>query len=130
MLRGFGFLLKYSWRFSKTYVFSIFLLQIVSSVIPLAGVVIPKFIIDELMGYQRVERLVLWIAMLLACNFLGGLLVSFLKGYTFTSKGIVFCKFQTMIAEKLSRCDYEQLENPEFLDVKTQAGKFLYANGY
>ncbi|MDR2407231.1 MAG: ABC transporter ATP-binding protein/permease [Bacteroidales bacterium] len=34
-----------------------------------------------------------------------------------------------MIAEKLALCDFEQLENPEFLDIKERAGKFLYANG-
>jgi len=129
MLKGFVFLLNYSWKFSKSYVFSIFLLQIVISVIPLAGVIIPKFIIDELLGEQRVECLVIWIGLLLLCNFGGGILVAFLRGYTFSSKGVVFSKFQTMIAEKLSKCDFEQLENPEFLNVKEQAKKFLYANG-
>lgn len=129
MLKGFSFLLKYSWKFSKTYVLSILLLQIITSVIPLAGVIIPKYIIDELVGKQRVEYLAFWIVLLLSCNFLGGILVAFLRGYTITSKGIVFCKFQTMIAEKLSNCDFEQLENPEFLNIKERAKKFLYANG-
>jgi ABC-type multidrug transport system fused ATPase/permease subunit len=29
----------------------------------------------------------------------------------------------------MSLCDFEQLENPEFLDMKEKAHKFLYANG-
>lgn len=33
------------------------------------------------------------------------------------------------MSEKLLDCDFENIENPEFLDVKEQAGKFLYANG-
>ena len=33
------------------------------------------------------------------------------------------------MAEKLSLCDLEQLENPEFLDAKEKAQQFLYANG-
>ena len=33
------------------------------------------------------------------------------------------------MSEKLLDCDFENIENPEFLDVKEQARKFLYANG-
>jgi hypothetical protein len=34
-----------------------------------------------------------------------------------------------MISNRLSKCDYEKLEDPFFLDVKEKAKKFLYANG-
>lgn len=129
MLKGFWFLLKYSWKFSKQYVIYIFCFQIISSFIPIISVIMPKFIIDELLGQKRIKILALFIVILVGFNFFSGLLITFLKGRSFTSKGIVFCKFQTMIAEKLSNCDFEQLENPEFLDTKEQAGKFLYANG-
>ncbi|MDR2044114.1 MAG: ABC transporter ATP-binding protein/permease [Clostridium sp.] len=122
-------MLKYSWKFSKPYVVSVFLLQLVSSILPLAGIVLPKYIIDELLGYRRPQQMIVLIAILTGCNLVAGLLMSYFRGKSFTSKNVVFCKFQTMIAEKLALCDFEQLENPEFLDIKERAGKFLYANG-
>lgn len=129
MFKGLLFLLSYSWKFSKRYVFALFFLQIFSASIPLISIVIPKFIIDELLGDGRINVLIGLIAALVFFNLICGLIVSFLRGYTFTSKGIIFSKFQTMLAEKLSKCDFEYLENPEFLDTKERARKFLYANG-
>lgn len=129
MLKGFWFLLKYSWRFSKAYIFYIFFYQIISALIPMVTIIIPKYVIDELMSQRRAGVLAAYILILVGYNLVGGLLVTFLQGRSFTSKQIVFCRFQTMIAEKLAKCDFEQLEDPAFLDVKEQAGKFLYANG-
>ena len=129
MFKGFKFLLRYSSKFSIQYVICIFALQIISSLIPLLEVVLPKFILDELVGRQRMNVLILYVAMLVGYNLVGGLLVDFLRGKCFTTKGVVFTRFQSMLAERLARCDYEQLENPEFLDIKERAGKFLYANG-
>lgn len=129
MLKGFKFLLKYSWKFSKEYVICIFALQLISSLLPLLQVVLPKFILDELVGDQRINVLVPCVVMLVGYNLAGGLLVDFLRGKCFTSKGVVFTRFQSMLAERLAKCDYEQLEDPEFLNIKEQAGKFLYANG-
>ncbi len=73
--------------------------------------------------------LVMYISVLEIIHFLGNSLISFLRGKSFTSKGVVFMRFQTFITEKLSLCDYEQLENPEFLDVKEKANRFLYVDG-
>lgn len=129
MFKGFLFLLKYSWKYSKKYVVCIFALQLVSSLIPLLQVVLPKFVLDELTGQKRIQVLMFFVLLLVGYNLVGGLLVNFLQGKCFTSKGVVFSKFQAMLAERLSQCDFEQLENPEFLDIKEKAGKFLYANG-
>lgn len=129
MFKGLSFLLRYSWKFNKRYVFYIFSLQVVSSLLPLLNIIVPKFIIDELMGEKRVEFIVFYVGVLLCYNLIGGLAVTLLRGKSFTSKNKVFCKFQSMIAHKLSLCDFCNLEDPEFLNIKEQAGKFLYANG-
>lgn len=129
MWNGFLFLLKYTWKFNKMYVFYAFSYQIVFSSLPLVNVIMPKFIIEELMGEQRVDTLLYLVGALVLVNCIGAILLSFLSSHMFTSKNIVFNKFQCFIAERLSRCDFEQLEDPEFLDIKEQAKKFLYANG-
>jgi ABC-type multidrug transport system fused ATPase/permease subunit len=128
-MSGLFFLLKYTWKFNKSYIFYTISYQIISAITPLVGVVMPKYIIDELMGQKSARALAVYIGVLLGVNFFGGLLASFLRGGMFTSKGVVFNKFQCYITAKLAECDFEQLESAEFLDAKEKAHKFLYANG-
>ena len=68
------------------------------------------------MGAQDTEKILLYIVSLLLCSFFGDFFSD-------------FNKFQCQISEKLMDCDYENIENPDFLDVKERARKFLYANG-
>jgi ABC-type multidrug transport system fused ATPase/permease subunit len=97
--------------------------------IPISTIIFPKYIIDELIGKQRIDYIVFYIVGLLLFRFAGGFLTDFLEGKIFVARGIVFNKFQCHISEKLLECDYENIENPNFLDIKERARKFLYANG-
>ena len=56
------------------------LLQILTAVVPLSDIIIPKYIIDELTGSQRIEVLLFWISLLLAVNLLGSWLIRFFQG--------------------------------------------------
>jgi ABC-type multidrug transport system fused ATPase/permease subunit len=111
------------------YVVYAFSYQIVLAVMPIVTVIMPKYIIGELLGQRRVGILILSIGIVLGINFFGSLFSAFLSGRMFTSKGVVFNKFQCFMTERLSECDYEQLEDSDFLDIKEKAHKFLYANG-
>ena len=124
MFNSFLFLLKYIWKFNKMYIVYISVLQLFTASMPLFSTVMSKYIIDELTGSRRVNTLVTLIGILVGYNLIGGLIIIFLRGRCFTSKGVVFQKFQTYMAEKLSLCDLEQLENPEFLDAKEKAQQF------
>lgn len=128
-MKGFIFLLKSCWKFEKKYIIFAIIFQFFYILTPLSNIIIPKFIIDELLGDKDIFRLFLLIFLLLSFSLLGGLGKTYFQGKMFTSKNLVFNKFQCMIAEKMSTCDYEQLENPQFLDTKEQASKFLYADG-
>ncbi len=129
MKNGIGFLIGYSWKHEKWYVIDSILLQIITAAVPLADTVIPKYIIDELTGMQRVSVLAVYIGLLLLINLLGGWLNNYLSGKCFTLKGRLFALFQADLSERLSCSDFERLEDPNFLDIKAKAEKFLYANG-
>lgn len=129
MFKSFSFLVKYIWKFNKMYIVYVSLLQLFAAAMPLVPAVMSKYIIDELTGDKRIKVLVMLIGILIGYNLIGGFIITFLRGRSFTSKGIAFQKFQTFMAEKLSLCDLEQLENPEFLNAKEKAQQFLYANG-
>lgn len=129
MFKSFMFLLKLIWRFNKKYIFYAALFQIVTALVPLTGVVMPKYIIDELTGLQRVEYLAVYVGALVLINLVGSILLAYLEGAMFTSKSEVFSSFECMMAEKLMSCDFESLEDPGFLDVKEKAHRILYAEG-
>ena len=129
MIKSLLFLLKQVWIYQKSYIFYSILLQIAKLMIPISTIVFPKYIVDELIGKQRIDYIVFYVVGLLLFNFAGGFLTDFLEGKIFVARGIVFNKFQCNISEKLLECDYENIENPNFLDVKERARKFLYANG-
>ena len=129
MFKSFMFLLKLIWRFNKKYIFYAALFQIVTALVPLTGVVMPKYIIDELTGLQRVEYLAVYVGVLVLINLVGSILLAYLEGAMFTSKSEVFSSFECMMAEKLMSCDFESLEDPGFLDVKEKAHRILYAEG-
>jgi len=129
MLKGIRFLLKYCWKFSKKYIIFLLLSQIVDSIIPLIGIIMPKFIIDELMGQKRINYLIIYICILVGCTFAATILSNFLTTQYFLYKLDVFNKFQLFLGEILSKADFEQLEHPEFLNLKEKAHKFLYCNG-
>ena len=129
MNNGIAFLLKYSWGKKKSYIIYSILLQILKAAVPLADIVIPKFIIDELIGECRSSYLLFWTGLLLGITLVGAFLINLLSGRCFIAKNKIFASFQGDLSERLSRCDFERLEDSNFLDIKSRAEKFLYANG-
>ncbi len=123
------FLTEFIWKRKKSYLFYKITVQLLIAAVPLADTIIPKFIIDELLGKQRAHVVFAWVAILLAINLLFSIIIRYLNGRAFLLNGKLFTDFQIMLAEKLSKCDFERLEDPEFLDSKSKAENFLYANG-
>lgn len=129
MIKSLLFLMKQVWKYQKSYIFYSIFFQFSKLMKPIGSIVFPKYIIDELMGAQDTEKILLYIVSLLLCSFFGDFFSDYFEGKIFVARGIVFNKFQCQISEKLMDCDYENIENPDFLDVKERARKFLYANG-
>lgn len=129
MFRGTAFLFKFCWKYNKRYIIYAVAYQIFYALVPLASVVLPKYIIDELTGGKQVKVIAFYVSLLLLINLVGGMCRSFLSWKMFTEKNNVFTKFQEMMAEKLAAADLSQLEDPKFLEIKEKAHKFLYANG-
>lgn len=128
MLGGILFLLKYFWKHSKAYIIYSSLAQIIDIAVPLTNIILPKFIIDELIGQKRISYLVVFSGSLIAANFVGNMLSNFFHNHSFIKKSYVFIDFQTDLNYKVALADLEQLENKKFLETKENAFKFLYAN--
>ena len=80
MFKGLLFFVRFGWNHRKRYIIYLLLDQFISSFIPLAAIVIPKFIIEELMGKKRIEYVALWVAILLVYVLLASIASNFLRG--------------------------------------------------
>lgn len=124
-----NFFMKYCWKNNKKYVIYTFLYQLFNSLMPLIVVILPKFIIDELLGNQRSSYLIFYVALLLGYQLIGGFLANFFKKQAFIQKSILFITFQSELTHKMATADFEQIESANFLNQKEKAAKFLYGNG-
>lgn len=129
MFKGLKFLLKYCWSFDKWYIICIISSQFISAVSPLLFIIIPKFILDELMNQKRSIVLFLYILILVGTNIIISILANLLNGQAFLHKSKAFVQFQIFLSEKMALADYDQLENPDFLDKREKANKFIFADG-
>ena len=125
MFKAIRFFFHYGWQYDKLYIIERILFQLTNSLAPLAAAVLPKFIIDELMGAQRAERLVLWVALLAGCVFLANALSVFLDKDSFTHRLNVDAAFGLNLHEMQARADFAALEDPDYLDLKKKAEKFV-----
>lgn len=123
------FFIKYCWENNKKYIIYTFLFQLLISIIPLLAVILPKFIIDELLGRERIPYLIAYVAILLGYQLVGGYLANTLKKRAFIQKSLLFITFQSELTKRMANADFEKIESAEFLDQKEKASKFLYGNG-
>ena len=129
MFKSLTFLWKYAWNVQKSYLVCLILYQITNTIPPLLIMFFPKVLLDELMGQNRISYLLTYIIIFSIVIFLMKFLSDFLKNTAFYKRCIILEKFQVELNTKLSKVDYACLEDPEFLNLKQNAEKFLYANG-
>lgn len=129
MLKGIKFLINYCWKFDKIYIISLFTKQIIDSIFPLVSVIIPKFIIDELVGDKDINLVSKYIILLICTYLICSIASNILSNLIFVHKTKVFNEFQIYLGDLIASADYDQLEDSQFLNLKEKAYKFLYANG-
>lgn len=128
MFQGLWFFLKFGWKSEKKYIIYNVAYQFVNALIPLVAVTMPKFIIDELMGRQRLSYLAFYTGVLIGYCLIAKVLSSFFEMRGFTLRCKVAADFGLFMHKKLYEADFENLENPNFLDMKEKANKFLYGD--
>jgi len=128
MLKGLLFFLKHGWAASKKYIIYLFAGHFISAVQPLGNIVLPKFIIDELLGQRRVDHLCYLVSALLLFNLISNLLSAFLTKESFVQRIVVSSVFIQKLSRKLWQADFGQIETPEYLDLKQKAEKFIYGD--
>lgn len=125
MFKGFHFFLKQGWKYDKKYVLWLFLQQIIMGITPIASALLPKMVIDELTGKQRIPYLILYVLGFTGWICLSKGLLSFFAKDCFTHRCRVDAAFGFEMHERLALADYSNLESSEFKDIQEKAKKFL-----
>lgn len=128
MFKGLHFFVKFSWKHRKSYLILNIINQIVSGVLPLIIIAMPKFIIDELIGEQRYSALLIYIGVLLISIFVNNWVSAHIGLLIFNQRCYLATAFGEYMHEKLANTDFANLESPEFYDIKEKANKFLYGD--
>lgn len=125
MFRAFRFFLSNGWKYDRRYVIEKMLYQLTSSLLPIVLTIMPKYIIDELTGAKRIDRLVVFIAFLAGFALVSNAASAFLQKDAFTHRLRVNAAFDLDIHKMLAAADYQNLEDPAFLEMQKRAEKFL-----
>ena len=108
-------------KMSKTYIPLLCSTAIIKSLSPFLNIIMPKFILDELIGAKRVEILILYVAITVMGNGLLHLLTKVLDTKVDIANFAMVNKFELHMGEHIMSMDYENLEDPEILDRKEKA---------
>lgn len=128
MYKGIVFFIKNGWKYDKRYVIWRVLFQIVNSMIPIVAALMPRYIIDELMGERNLYRLSVYVGVLAGYTLIASVLSNFFSWDSFSRRCRVAAEFDSDLHRRLAEADFERLEDPDFLDMQEKAKKFLYCD--
>ena len=113
--------LKLASKMSKTYIPLLYGTAILKALAPFLNIIMPRFIIDELMGEKRIRLLILYVTITIVGNGLFSLLVKFLDTRVEIANFALVNSFELHMGKHIMSMDYENLEDPEILDRKEKA---------
>lgn len=129
MLKSVIFLMKLSWKYNKKYIYMLAVYQLIASVLPIVSIVMPKYIIEEILTEARAEYVIAYIGILVGVTLIGNMLLTILDGQMFVQKLIVADRFDADMYRKIALADYSSIESDEYLDARSKATNFLYSGG-
>ena len=128
MIKGLLFFVKFSWKHEKRYLVYRIIKQFISSMILIVAIIMPRYIINELMGEQIFARLVLYIGILVGYTFVATTLSNWLQWTGFTHRIKISQDFTIFMHKKTINADYADIESSRFLEMKEKAEKFLFGD--
>ncbi len=128
MFKGIVFFIKNGWRYDKRYILWRVLYQFINSLIPIVATIMPKLIIDELMGNQEISRLLVYASVLVLYTATATIFSEYFNWDGFSRRCRVNAEFDSDLHKHLAEADFERLEDPNFLDMQKRAEKFLYCD--
>lgn len=113
--------LKMVWKTAPSYIIMLAADSLITSARLLCNIIFPKFLIEELMGSNRPQQLILWGALIVGNTILLTFCSNTLKKGLDVKSEVVFHQMNQIMADKIMRLEYSYLETPYYLDLKDKA---------
>ena len=110
-----------AWGISPSYIGLLILNSLISSGQILINVILPKYLIDELVGNQDMERLLIFGLAIVFSNLFFSFLANTMKRIMDVKNIYVGEMMNQQMAKKIMNVEYSYLENPYYLDLKERA---------
>ncbi len=121
----------YAWHCKPSY-FIFYVLQIlINAGSPFVNIIFPAYIIDELVGERRIEKIILYTALTVGINAVCGLAIDFVN-ITLEKYGDLFGRYlEVQISEKCVTMDFQHTEDKKALEQleKAKTGMSWYSGG-
>jgi ABC-type multidrug transport system fused ATPase/permease subunit len=115
------YFLKLSSKMSKSYIPILFLSAIFRALTPFINIIMPKFIIDELLGQKRVNVFIMLVSIIVVANGVLNLINRWFETLVDIKNMEIINGFDLLIGEKIMDMDFEKIEDPDILDLKERA---------
>lgn len=109
------------WKTAPGYMIALVLNSVLTSGRLFANIILPKFLIDEMLGGCRPKALFFWGSLIVGSNVLAAFLTNTLKRYLQTGQQVVYHRMNQIMAKKIMKLEYSYLETPYYLDLKERA---------
>ncbi|MDF2589374.1 MAG: transporter, ATP-binding protein [Anaerocolumna sp.] len=128
VLENIKYILKNIRKYDKKLFVLFAIFTIISGISPFASILFPKFILDELVGNQKVTVLVWLLLGFFFCSSITGYFIAFLRGIFYPRAIKIRFKFIEMIGNKCMTTDFKNTENPSFLNSVETSFRALQSN--
>ncbi|WBW97822.1 ABC transporter ATP-binding protein [Oceanirhabdus sp. W0125-5] len=113
--------LKLASGISKSYIPLLMMSAIFKAILPLINIIIPKFIIDELMGNKNIDVFIKLVLVIVIANGVLGVINAWLDTKIDIKRLEINNGFDLLLGKKIMDMDFENIEDPKVLDLKEKA---------
>ncbi|GAA0788175.1 ABC transporter ATP-binding protein [Hathewaya limosa] len=123
------YILKLAHGISKTYIPTLVISSIFKAITPFINIIMPKFIIDELMGQKRIKIFIALVLVTIIANFTLNLINSWFDTLIEIKNIEILNGFDMLIGKKIMEMEFQNIEDPEVLDLKERVRLALRTQG-
>lgn len=113
--------IKLAWSVSPMYIIALVFKSLMGGAKLILNVVLPKLLIDEILGAKRPDMLIFFGALIVLNNILMKLFENAMERYMNVKNSYVSNTMQERMGEKIMNIEYSYLEDPYYLDLKERA---------
>ncbi|MBQ6814676.1 MAG: ABC transporter ATP-binding protein [Lachnospiraceae bacterium] len=126
-----GYFYKKATDERRSYPIVIALCIIMTSLAPFINIIFPKFVIDELMGEQKLEKILLYVAVIVMGNFCVSVIIRILQEKRNKQEDWFGRIFDMMISKKAMNMRFENTEKDSSIEAeqKAETGMAWYSGG-